>query len=91
MIPYVDADVSTALDSASRDTGEWEVNSIISHEGSTLRNLKFKIRWTGFDASEDSDLPYHMVKDLKALDDYLVGHPALRRLLEKKKVTGKGQ
>jgi len=89
MTLYVDAESGTALDTASRDNDEWEVDRILSHSGTTLRNLKFKIRWTGFDSTSDSDLPFRLVKDLKALDDYLVGHPALRRLLEKK--NGKGQ
>ena len=79
--PYVDS-LHVAVDTAARDTQEWEVEKIISHTGSSKRSLRFKIRWSGYDPSFDSDLTLRQVQDLRALDDYLVGHPALRRLVD---------
>jgi transposase InsO family protein len=79
--PYVDS-LRAAVDTAARDSDEWEVERIVSHSGSSKRTLRFKIRWTGYDSSFDSDLTLRQVQELRALDDYLVGHPALRRLVE---------
>lgn len=91
MTQYVHSDIASDSDTAGRDNNEWEVDHIVSHSGTTLRTLKFKIRWLGYDASEDSDLPLRAVNELKALDDYLVGHPALRRMIDLKEKKRKGQ
>jgi len=42
------------------------------------------VRWQGYEESEDSWLPFHKVKDLEALDNYLRNFPELSRKLEGK-------
>jgi hypothetical protein len=68
---------------AEVDRDEWAVEMIVDHklEKSGKRKKKndysFRVRWMGFDATEDTWLPYADVRDLAALDVYLQSHPGL--------------
>jgi hypothetical protein len=67
-------------DIALRDREEFLIDSIIDHEGDghRLRDLYFKVRWAGFEPSEDSWLVHAKVKHCAALDRYLLEHPELK-------------
>jgi hypothetical protein len=72
-----------AVEVAQVDRDEWEVEAIVEHLQPTgkkkpKKDWSFKVRWRGFDASEDSWLPFSEVRDLAALDVYLKAHPELR-------------
>ena len=58
---------------ASRDNDEDEVESIINHSGNPKRKsgMDFQVRWAGYDASEDSWLPWSEVRNIPALHTYL--------------------
>ena len=60
---------------------EWRVEKIIDHRMPSKgkkSTYQFKVRWKDFDEKDDSWLPYSEVKDLEALDTYLVMHPELQ-------------
>ena len=58
---------------AARDNDEEEVESIINHSGNPKRksDMDFQVRWAGFDASEDTWLPWSEVRNIPALHTYL--------------------
>ena len=60
---------------AASDKDEFVVESIIDHTGDPKKRstLQFRVRWLGFDESEDTWLPYKSVKDLEALEIYISG------------------
>ena len=62
------------LEVATRDRGEFIIDRILDHSGiqSRTQSLDFKVRWLGYDESEDLWLPYKNVKDTSALQDYLI-------------------
>jgi hypothetical protein len=62
---------------AAADRDEYLVDAIVDHVGKSKRDLEFRVRWTGLDASEDTWLRYRDVKDLAALDTYSQAHPDL--------------
>jgi hypothetical protein len=55
------------------------VEQIIDHQGSIKKRnaMKFRIRWQGYDESEDTWLPWKDIKDLIALDNYILSNPEL--------------
>jgi len=84
--PYYIDGSTDPRDVASHDTEEWLVDSVVSHyfQGKkTLKNLLFVVRWFGFDDNHDSELPYSEIKELEALDVYLLKHPKLKSLCDK--------
>ena len=47
-----------------------------------LKNsYEFKVRWLGYDSSEDTWLPWKAVRELKAMDEYLSEHIKLAKLI----------
>jgi hypothetical protein len=64
------------------DNDEFIVESIIDHTGSIKKKsqLQFRIRWKGYDEHDDTWLSYAKVKDLVALDSYIIDHPELSNL-----------
>jgi hypothetical protein len=62
------------LEVATRDRGEFIIDRILDHSGiqSRPQSLDFKVRWLGYDESEDLWLPYKNVKDTSALQEYLI-------------------
>ena len=69
---------SELIQLAAADKDEFIVESIIDHTGTTKRNLQFRVRWQGYDPSEDSWLSYNELKDNIALDVYSHEHPELK-------------
>jgi hypothetical protein len=80
--PYVSSTTSPTKVAAA-DADEYEVDHIVSHVGTTKKTLRFKIRWTGYGESSDSYLSLNAVKDLAALDTYLLIHPELEKFFKK--------
>jgi hypothetical protein len=64
---------------AAADRDEFIVEFIVDHRGSMKKpsKLEFKVRWQGYDESEDTWEPYRGVKELTALDTYLQDHPEI--------------
>ena len=64
---------------AAADRDEFIVEFIVDHRGSMKKpsKLEFKVRWQGYEESEDTWEPYQGVKELSALDDYLQNHPEI--------------
>lgn len=60
------------LELAAADVDEFEVEEILEHRGDWTKpgGLWFKVRWKGYDPSEDSWIPYRDAKDLALLDVY---------------------
>lgn len=54
----------------------WNLSLIILERPTSDQNA-FRIRWQGYDESEDTWLPYSEVSKLEALDKYLKEHPEL--------------
>ena len=58
---------------ANRDTQQWDVDSIIDHAGNLNRRkeLKFRVRWLGYDETFDTWEPYSHLRHNAKLHDYL--------------------
>ena len=55
-------------------------DKIISHKGSTknpLRPLRFRTRWLGYEAKDDTYEPLENIKDCQAFKDYVLKHKTL--------------
>lgn len=68
---------------AAVDNEEFEVEAIVDHRllpgrGPRRRRLEFRVHWRGYEAEEDTWLPFAEVRDLAALDVYALEHPELR-------------
>jgi hypothetical protein len=70
------------LNLSAKDKDEYNVEAIIDHSGTIKQRSKmmFRVRWQGYDESEDTWLPYTRVKDLVALDLYVRDHIELKGL-----------
>jgi hypothetical protein len=64
---------------AAADRDEFVVEFIVDHRGSMKKTskLEFRIRWQGYDESEDSWIPWREAKELQAMDGYLKDHPEI--------------
>ena len=65
--------------------GEYEVEQIVDYRlkrnRRTLKNIEFRVRWSGWGQEHDTWLPYKDVSDLKALDDFLLNNPQLQDIV----------
>jgi hypothetical protein len=85
---YTDKNKITPFDIAMRDKQDYLVSKLVAHRlvselaGEKLKNsYEFKVRWLGYQASEDTWLPWKAVKDLKAMNEYLLDNKNLAKLL----------
>jgi len=65
---------------AAKDKDEYIVEQIVEYRGNPKGKrslLEFRVRWQGYDDTEDTWLPYRNVRDLIALDTFIVEHPEL--------------
>ena len=78
-IKDVEAMEADLIPFAAADKDEFVVEQIVDHQGSIKKRnaMKFRIRWQGYDESEDTWLPWKEVKDLIALDNYILLTPDL--------------
>jgi hypothetical protein len=53
------------------------IDKILEHNDmlQNRRDLKFKVHWTGYEADEDSWVPYSELRDTGALHKYLLAQP----------------
>jgi hypothetical protein len=67
---------------AAADKDEFVVEAIVGHRGTLNKrsSMEFRVRWQGYDESEDTWLPLREVKDLVALDQYQMLNPELTHL-----------
>ncbi|MFH1084174.1 MAG: chromo domain-containing protein, partial [Chloroflexota bacterium] len=68
---------------AAADTDRWRVERIIAHRGSprSRGTMRFRVRWKGFDAGDDTWEPWANVRQLAALQEYAAAQPSLSRIL----------
>jgi hypothetical protein len=67
---------------AAKDKDEYIVDNIVDFRGNLngpRSKLEFRVRWKGYDDSEDTWLPYRNVRDLAALDIFAEDKPELKR------------
>jgi hypothetical protein len=74
-----EATPAEVLEVAAADKEEYVVEKIVDHreEGRKPKNWMFRVRWHGYEPSEDTWLPWKEVKDLAAMDVYSQEHPEL--------------
>jgi hypothetical protein len=64
------------------------IDRILEHNNqlNSRRELKFKVHWTGYEADEDSWVPYAELRDTEALHKYLLAQPGreFQRLIPSK-------
>jgi hypothetical protein len=72
-------DDTSLLTIIAADNDEYMVEFIVEHMGSIKKKnqIQFRIRWKGYDEQDDTWLYYAKVKDLQALDTYIMDHPEL--------------
>ena len=64
---------------AATDYDEYVIQKIVSHKGSKKsRNLKFQVKWFGYDESQNQLLPTAKVKDSDAFKEYIKQHSRLK-------------
>eukprot|EP00762_Andalucia_godoyi_P006033 ANDGO_00041.mRNA.1 hypothetical protein ABB37_10147 len=76
--PYDMTSTEDALQIASVDSDEYVVESIVEHRGKSKRDFEFRVRWSGYNADDDSWLPYSEVRELEALETYLSDRPSIK-------------
>jgi len=71
---------------ALTESGEYQVEAVIAHEGTNKKNIRFCIKWLGYPVSQNTWEPWHNVCKDNQLNDkvenYIVAHPELHRLLK---------
>ena len=85
---YTDKNKITPFDIVMRDKQDYLVSKIVAHrlvndiaEEHLKNSYEFKVILLGYDASEDTWLPWKAVRELKAMDDYLSEHIKLAKLI----------
>ena len=85
------SDKITPFEVAIRDRQEYIVDKIVAHRlmnnytGDKNRtSYEFKIRWLGYNACDDTWLPWENVSQLAAMDKYLLEHGDLAKLIRVK-------
>jgi hypothetical protein len=70
---------------AMHDQEEFHVERILAHTGNPKRKseMEFKVRWTGYGAEEDTWEPWHALRDVAQLHEYLRNH-GMAKLINKK-------
>jgi hypothetical protein len=76
---YYDPQYVEPLTIAVKDTEEFVVESIVEHN-TTAKPSLWKVRWLGYDASEDTWEPYNNIKNVEAFHNYCVTHNLLHHL-----------
>ena len=82
--PFYYDDDDVPRQTAMRDSQQWDVDSIIAHAGdpSHRKEMKFKVRWLGYDENYDTWEPWdHLIHNTK-LHDYLRANK-MKRLIPK--------
>ena len=69
-----DPNTTNLEDVALRDIKEYHVENILQHQGNfkTKKFLKFLVKWTGYDESENSWVSWHELRSNEQLHQYLI-------------------
>jgi hypothetical protein len=78
---YYDPDYVTPINIAAKDNNEFVIESILDHGEDEGNNMLWKIRWQGYDESEDTWEPYQNLKDVELFHNYCLSIPSLHRYL----------
>jgi hypothetical protein len=65
------------------DDGEYLVEAVLGHTGSTKKDVRFVIRWAGYGPAHDSHEPWSNVEGNEAVNAYVEAHPELKATLLK--------
>ena len=68
---------------AANNMGESLIEKIVDHRYSpgkrkTVKNLEFRVRWSGCEEDEDEWFPYAQANEFSAMDEYSQLHPELK-------------
>lgn len=77
MKPFLyDPDHVNPTDIAMQDNQEFLIDHIMEHRGDRhdKTNMEFKVRWAGYDESEDSWEPWKELRNTSQLHEYLRTH-----------------
>jgi len=80
---YYDPDYITPLNIAAKDNNEFVLESILDHGEDEGGNMLWKIRWSGYDETEDTWEPFDNLKDVELFHKYCLSIPSLHRYLPK--------
>jgi len=69
------------------DNKEYIVDKVLDHRGTKRSQLRFLIRWEGYNESHDTWEPFRNLDGCDKLEDYLEKHPDIKTELYKKKTT----
>ena len=80
---YYDPNFTTPLNIAAKDNNEFVVEAILDHGEDNNKNMLWKVRWNGYDESEDTWEPIENLKDVEIFHTYCLSIPSLHRYLPK--------
>ena len=66
-----------------KDTDECVVDQIVGHNISHPTDTQWRVRWTGYEASDDTREPLANIKDVQGFHDYCIDNK-LQRLIPRK-------
>jgi hypothetical protein len=82
LTPFKTDSVEDAKRISLADKDEYHIDKIIDHVGDPKykKSLLFRVRWLGYEPSDDTWEPWKHVRNTKALQTYLDSKPELKRL-----------
>lgn len=80
-----DVTIDQLLPLVDADDGETLVERVVSHTGYNKKDVRFRIRWTGYSEEHDTDEPWSHVDGNVEVTKYIEANPELKHLLTKKK------
>jgi hypothetical protein len=79
---YYDPKYVEPLNIAAKDNNEFIVGDIITHEPDpTTGNILWRVRWHGYDESEDTWEPFETLCDVEKFHSYCLRYPKLYQYL----------
>jgi hypothetical protein len=77
------------LNIAAKDTDEYVVDHIVTHDFEDPNHKLWRVRWAGYDMDEDTWEPFEHLKDVEAFHQYCIQHKMHQFLPNKGKPRGK--
>jgi transposase InsO family protein len=68
------------LNIAAKDIDEYVVDHIVTHDFSNPKDKKWRVRWAGYEAEEDTWEPLEHLKDVEAFHQYCIEHKLIEYL-----------
>jgi len=88
LIPFKvrdDVSLDKLIELAEMDSGELLVEKVLGHEGFNKRNVRFHLRWLGFQPCDDTWEPWTHVDGNEKVLEYIRANPELQHLLREKR------